>query len=448
MGIEKRDTKGDKSIEMSLQAPYQLLRNHLDSIRPIDSIYLGEIYCEGRMQTPQEMVSICRKIKELGKKVYLVTPVLTTSRTHLRKVRTLFELAGQGIANGVCVNDLGALEIGLREFPDVALFVGPYIEVRNTRCAKIFESFGVNRILLPYDLSKDAIHEITKDIKVEVEIMVHGPIPLMVSRRCLLRRAKGLPHKDGACKIDPLCKTYPNGMDITESNSEVPIFTLGGRVLYSKKTYCLFEHIDEIGQLGVRAVRFEEWNMLQEDMYYAYKKRLSGEDTKRGLGISSNGFANGFFFGVEGLRYVNKRESAPENETRLSDDTGWRPTPTLDEDQEGVLYRELLELVSRVQKHPTILKKIKDIKREIVLFEVVDTGERCFIEVKNGATFGPVRGEPRTPPSLVAQAKEETFLRLLRGELDPDAAYLLRKIRFKGPFFGAVRLKHILSSMT
>lgn len=271
-------------------------------LRDLDSVYLGEIFCE-RREDPDLIISTARKIRSEGKKVYIMTPIMPTDEQDLKKVHNFFELAEEGVFDAVCVNDAGALQIGLEEFPSVQLYAGSYLGIRNYRSAKVLEDLGIRRIAAPHDLPMDEVRILTENTKVEIEVFVHGSIPLLVSKRCLLLRNLEK-EEDEPCGL--LCRTLRGGVPIATLDEDEPLLMLGGRTAYSSKTYCLLEHISLIKSLGCAVIRIEEWNSIHPEIYRAYRKAVSDERVESLDAIkrlSANGLCNGWFFRKAGYLY-------------------------------------------------------------------------------------------------------------------------------------------------
>lgn len=298
-------------MELSAYFPLSLLENKefsKETIESLDSIYLGEVYCAKRGNLSLSR-KLAEKIKGLEKKVYFSTLVMPTNENSLKYIRRYFRLAEEGIFDALCVNDSGALEIGLKEFPQVKIFAGPYLDIRNPSTAKVYADLGVKRIVLPYDLPFSEIAEISKSVAVEIEILGQGQIPILVSRRCFLMRAKGLKENE-PCNF--LCKKeYPQGMLISPLDKEKePLMILGGKVIYSYKNYSLLENLAEVITCGIKSIRIEEWQSFHPEIYQIYRTLLNDgldklpENFVRLSEFSPQGLCNGWFFAQEGYRYV------------------------------------------------------------------------------------------------------------------------------------------------
>ncbi|MBU1487305.1 U32 family peptidase [bacterium] len=435
-------------MELCLDVPHHLLKDDLGNLEPVDALYLGEVYCPVKEPPINEIADLSQKIKARGKRVYLSTPVLATNSKALSRIRDYFRMAREGLIDGVSLNDPGALRIGASEYPGVRLYGGPYLEVRNAACAKVLANLGVERFCLPYDLLKEEIKEIVREVKAEV--FVQGKIPLLVSRCCFLMRAKGMA-EDSPCHT--LClDRFKEGMKIAPCGSDKILFELKGRVVYSAKEYSLWDHLDQLKELGVAAIRVEENEQLRPEIYQAYRNALNGKPNPQPR-FRNPQSVNGFFFGQAGLECVGEdRARSTEHGARSTKAILQSAIPGTHEVgaqstiKKGRFFEELSSLARKVGHSQKLREKLEGIDGD-VFFEVTDTGERCSLGVRQGRPYGPIAGEPEKPPVLRVRAKEDVYLKIIQGKLDPDAAYLLRKIKFKGPFLAAVKLKHILGAI-
>lgn len=295
-------------MELTAYMPLLLLKKapSFDWIDFFDSIYIGEIFC-GQREDVELASLIASKVKKRGKKVYISTSIMPANDDSLEKIHRYFEMAKSGTVDGICVNDAGALEVGLQEFPSVPIYIGSYLGVRSLPTAKVYERMGTQRIALPHDLPLNDVRKICKNVHTSIEIMVHGTLPLLISRRCLLMRAYGIKEHE-PCGF--LCESIKKGMPIAPLDSNDPIFMLGGRAVYSASVYCLLEHLSTVKDAGIHVIRIEEWNELHPEVYQAYREALNGGYVDRLLPIvtesASGKLCNGWFFGKEGHLYVPK----------------------------------------------------------------------------------------------------------------------------------------------
>jgi len=294
-------------MELAAYIPALLLKDTEDFnwANPLDSVYIGEVFCEKR-EDSSLFLKIASKLRDKGKKVYISTSIMPTNDQALRRIRDFFEMANAGIFDAVCVNDAGALQVGLEEYSQVTIHVGPYlVGIRNYGSAKIFEKLGVKRIAVPHDFPMCDVSNIAKNTKVEIEIFVHGPIPLITSRRCLLLRAYGT-REGESCGL--LCESLKRGMPVATLDSNDSLLILAGTTGYSAKDYCLIEYVSLIKDLGLNAVRIEEWNHLRPEIYQAYRKAVDGDEIEDSLSAikksATDGLCNGWFFEKEGHIYV------------------------------------------------------------------------------------------------------------------------------------------------
>ncbi len=110
-----------------------------------------------------------------------------------------------------------------------------------------------------------------------------------------------------------------------------------------------------------------------------------------------------------------------------------------------MLYDELSRIVEKVKQDNGIMENLSDIKGSII-FQTEDTGKKFHISVENGEILGPL-DSGLNEADLCLIGKEMDFVKIIKGELDPDAAYFLGRIRFKGSFLAAVKLKNLIGKI-
>jgi predicted lipid carrier protein YhbT len=105
------------------------------------------------------------------------------------------------------------------------------------------------------------------------------------------------------------------------------------------------------------------------------------------------------------------------------------------------LLSHMNEVIELVNKDEELLSEIRNQNGKVIVFEAMDTGRAITIEFKNGIIEG--RLGTRQESNLRFSASEETYLKLLNGELDPDSAFFKRRIKITGPITEALRFKNI-----
>jgi putative protease len=273
------------------------------AVEPYDAVYLGMPYCwefEGNLiSNLDDLETAVETLRELNKKAYISTFAAPRNKD-LDKVFRLIDRAVELEVDAVEASNLGIVRYVTREFPDMGVHVGGLACVYTTSTAELLYSMGVRRIMPAYELPLEDIRAI-KDIGVEVEIVVHGKIPLGIGERCFLKS-----FSDAVGKQCPeICR------EKMWYRSDDLVLKPFGQVTLSGKDVCMYEHLEKVD--FVDGLRVES---VSEDVDYRikvgkiYRKRLNGPNFKEDLEIlrelAEFGICNGFYFNKAGQIYVSR----------------------------------------------------------------------------------------------------------------------------------------------
>jgi len=107
------------------------------------------------------------------------------------------------------------------------------------------------------------------------------------------------------------------------------------------------------------------------------------------------------------------------------------------------IFPTLTRIINVAKKNNRCLEELSKIKeRKTIFIETTDTNEKCYFMVDNGQIIGPFRGDP-AEISVKIEANTRTLLDIWLGKIDPDAAWLFRKVRVEGSFLDATRIKNL-----
>lgn len=222
--------------------PAQMMRTFYQQAAesPAQVVYLGETVCPKRREWRlTDYLAMAHELREAGKEVVLSTMTLLESPADLRELRRHCD-------NGeftVEANDMGAVEL-LREqgLPFVA---GPAINCYNQHALRKLVSLGMQRWVMPVELSRDWLVELlvqpeVQDIRsaFEVEVFGFGHLPLAWSARCFTARSENRP-KD-QCEL--CCIHYPEGKAV-HNQEGLRLFTLNGIQTQSGSRYNLINEL-------------------------------------------------------------------------------------------------------------------------------------------------------------------------------------------------------------
>lgn len=218
----------------------------------IEIVYLGETVCSKRRSfRPDDWLELGRELAAAGKQVVLSTLTLVESRAEMGVMRRL-------CSNGeflVEANDLAAVQLLTEQkLPFVA---GPAINVYNAYTLKVLRRQGLQRWVMPFELSRQDLHTILADAErlgvregLEVEVFSYGRIPLAYSARCFTARHHNLP-KD---QCDLKCLDDPAGLPLRTQEGE-QFLTINGIQTQSGRIYDLLPEWQDMQALGVDIMR-------------------------------------------------------------------------------------------------------------------------------------------------------------------------------------------------
>ncbi len=276
-----------------------------------DAFYLGQPYClkfQGNYIVNTDDLELAVDIlHDKGKKAYLVTPAIPTSR-ELSLVRKALKSADKVGIDGVEASDVGVFRLIRNEFPELRVHVGNFANVYNDRSATLFKELGATRIVPAQELTKDELSDVVSVEGVEFERPIHGPLSLGMAFSCLFLKNE----ENGKCRQE--CDgDYFMELDGWRMRS------VGTSVLMGED-YCLVEHLQDLLKLNLTAWRLETYFDSAEKISLLgkiYNQALNDGVEARGVGIetiqaagelSLKGLCNGWHFGRSGRVYVARDE--------------------------------------------------------------------------------------------------------------------------------------------
>ena len=213
---------------------------------PAKIIYLGETLCAKRRSFRlEDWMEVSTRLADAGKEVVLSSLALIEAESDLKTLRRLCD-------NGrfmVEANDMNAVQLLSGKVPFVA---GPFVNIYNPRALDLLARQGLQRWVLPVELSRDTLAAMqeTRPEGVETEVMAYGRLPLALSARCFTARHHNLPKDD--CQYR--CLDYPDGLLLRTQERE-PFLVLNGIQAQSARTYSLVEELQDMETLKVDVLR-------------------------------------------------------------------------------------------------------------------------------------------------------------------------------------------------
>lgn len=237
------------------------------------------------------------------------------------------------------VADLGAMELVRRHAPRLELHVSTQASVMSAAAAQAYARLGARRIVLAREMTLAQIAELRRRLspEVQLEVFAHGSMCVAYSGRCLLSAEMMGPGRSathGAC-AQP-CRWR---WQLVEERTPGRPLSLesDGRASYllSSHDLCLLEHLDQLCEAGVDALKLEG---RAKGSYYtacvtnAYRHVLDGESPAVWMdeleAVSHRPYSTGFLFGApeqgEGHGvYARERTMVAVVEACSSAGAGW-----------------------------------------------------------------------------------------------------------------------------
>lgn len=216
--------------------------------------------------------------------------------------------------DALIVADLGVFNLARRYAPSCELHVSTQTGIVNSASAEGWFDLGARRVVLARELSLGEIVSIREHVPVglEIETFIHGSMCVSFSGRCLLSNyMTGRDGNRGVC-AQP-CRWKYALCEEKRPGQYFPIFeTEQGTYIMNSKDLCMIDHIPELMDAGVDALKIEGRN---KSSYYtaivtnAYQHAISAAMEGRKLAsiwrgevekVSHRNYYTGFYFGIPG----------------------------------------------------------------------------------------------------------------------------------------------------
>lgn len=216
------------------------------------------------------------------------------------------ELAG---VDGFLAGNLGtlqlAVEMGLKRIR------GDYpLNIYNNYSVEILHQFGLEQITLSPELTLNQIMKFNCPSQLQLECLVHGRIPLMVTEHCSVGINSGKGHKDRGCPMPCIV----GGFGLRDRmNMVFPIECDENcrMLVYNPKTLSLYDRLPALLKSGIGILRIEArredsgWVKKATNLYHEEIKRfktlgdhytVAEENIKILRDLSPEGFTSGHYY--------------------------------------------------------------------------------------------------------------------------------------------------------
>lgn len=285
-----------------------------------DAVYIGGAMFSARQGAAnfsiEEMAEAVRYCHLYGVKVYVAVNTLVKDR----EINLLAQYArdlNQMCVDGVIIQDLGAAEILKKAAPEIELHASTQMTVTSLAGVRFLEEHGFSRVVLARELSAEAIAEICRQAKAEIEVFVHGALCMSYSGQCLMSSIIGGRSRNRGCCAQPCRLMY----GIEEQSGK----TVKRGHLLSPKDLALIEEIGQLKKMGVASLKIEgrlkrpEYVSAVTGLYRKYidapGKITAGDWKQLNDAFNRGRFSKAYFAGQTGgaMMSVEKPGNASDN---------------------------------------------------------------------------------------------------------------------------------------
>lgn len=225
-----------------------------------DALYLAGQQFGMRAQagnfTLAEIEEILETAHRRGVRIYVT--VNTYPRNHeMEELPSYLETLAALRVDGIILADPGVLRLAKRYAPGIPLHLSTQANTVNYQAVQFWVEAGISRFVLARELSRDEIAEIRRHTEAELEVFVHGAMCMAYSGRCLLSTfLTGRDANRGACAQS--CRWKYAVVEEKRPGEYFPVEEdETGTYIFNSKDLCLIEHIPELVEAGVDALKIE-----------------------------------------------------------------------------------------------------------------------------------------------------------------------------------------------
>ncbi len=272
-----------------------------------NAVYLGCGQFNARQSaknfTPQTLAEAVKYCHIRGVAVHLTLNTLASDR-ELPEVTELIRHAARCSVDAFIVQDLGIVQLCRQIAPQIAIHGSTQMTVHSLPGVLLCAAWGMSRVVLSRELSREEIRYICRSSPIEIEIFGHGALCMGYSGQCYLSAAiGGRSGNRGRC-AQPCRQSYGYG----RYQNKYPL---------SLKDNCLVRYLQEMEEMGVASVKLE--GRMKRPEYVAvvtktYRQALDSGNVTPGMmhslhaAFNRQGFTDGYYTGNTGGHMFGIRE--------------------------------------------------------------------------------------------------------------------------------------------
>ncbi len=258
--------------------------------------------------TPQTLLEAVKYCHVRGVQVHLTLNTLVSDK-ETDAVSTLIRQAAQSGVDAFIVQDLGVVQLCRQIAPKVPIHGSTQMTVHSLPGVQLCAAWGLSRVVLSRELSREEIRYITANSPIEIEVFGHGALCMSYSGQCYLSAAiGGRSGNRGRC-AQPCRQSYGYG----RYQNLHPL---------SLKDSCLVHYVKALEEMGVTSLKLE--GRMKRPEYVAavtgvYRQALdTGHVTREMMemlhtAFNRQGFTDGYYMGRTGEDMFGYRDERSDN---------------------------------------------------------------------------------------------------------------------------------------
>lgn len=285
----------DNTVKYELLAP---AKNYLFAKNAIycgaDAVYMASESFglrKGLGNSLDEIKKTVRFAHKYWAKTYVTVNSLLFGKDELIKAQSLINSLYEIGVDGIIIQDMGIFELDL---PPIPISLSTTVCCDSVEKIQFYEKLGVDRVILPRELTLEQIKDISSKTKVNLEVFVHGLLCAGVSGRCHLQYAKNL--KSG----NPATTSARGVCDLNCMHHYDLVDNSGNKILENERLLNLrflnlSDNLEELIDAGVTSFKIEgrqkELDYLKNTVLL-YRRKLDEILIRRNLKAASSGMVD------------------------------------------------------------------------------------------------------------------------------------------------------------
>ncbi|MBP3399680.1 MAG: U32 family peptidase [Erysipelotrichaceae bacterium] len=219
-----------------------------------DAVYLGGKKFSLRSRASnfdiEDIAEAVRYANEYGAHIHVTVNIIPHEEDFEGLEEYLKTLESIGVT-AIIVASPSIIKLAKRVAPKLEVHLSTQMSSTNLACVKLYERWGVDRVVLARECSMEQIRHICKNTELPIEAFVHGAMCANFSGRCTLSNAMTLRDANrGGCAQSCRWKYHLMDKDEMISEPEHP-FSM------SSKDLLAFEHVYDMMKANVASLKIE-----------------------------------------------------------------------------------------------------------------------------------------------------------------------------------------------